>query len=125
MAEYQFPANPVLNEVYDKYTWNGSEWILTPSSEIFVEEAPADNIPYVRYNLAWISWADARDITAQIADIVDGGDFDAGLSTTGTNTIFDGGDFDLASSVALDSTVLDGGEFLPADDNVIDGGIAT
>ena len=125
MVEYNFPSSPTLNQVYDKYTWNGSEWILTPSSEIYVEEAPADNIPYVRYNLAWITWAAARDIVAQIADIIDGGDFDSGLSATGTNTIFDGGNFELGTSVAFDSEILDGGLFVPAEDNIIDGGLAT
>ena len=125
MAQLQFPANPTLNQVYEQYTWNGSEWIITPSSTSFVEEAPADNIPYVRYNLAWISWAQARDITAQLADIVDGGDADSGLSTTATNTVFDGGDADLVSSVAFDSAILEGGVAEPESDNIIDGGLAT
>jgi hypothetical protein len=125
MAQLQFPANPALDEVYEQYTWNGSEWVLTSSATSFVEEAPADNTPYVRYNLSWISWADARDITAQLADIIDGGDFDSGLSETANNTIFDGGDFDLGTSVAFDSEIIDGGLFVPAEDNIIDGGLAT
>ena len=125
MAAFQFPANPTPGQVYEQYTYNGSEWVLTSSTITFVEEAPADNVPYVRYNLAWISWADARDITAQLADIVDGGDADSGLSTTSTNTIFDGGDADLVSSVAIDSTILEGGVAEPESDNIIDGGLAT
>ena len=67
----------------------------------------------------------ARDITAQLADIVDGGDADSGLSATATNTIFDGGDADLVSSVAFDSAILEGGVAEPESDNIIDGGLAT
>lgn len=90
-----------------------------------ISDAPADNVPYVRYNNTWISWAEARDITAQLADIVDGGDFDQNLSATSTNTIYDGGDFQAGTSVATDQEVIDGGEFTPEQDTILDGGIAT
>lgn len=90
-----------------------------------ISDAPSDNTPYVRYNGTWITWAEARDITAQLADIVDGGDFDQDLSFTGTTTTFDGGDFQAGTTAASDQEVLDGGDFVPEDDLVLDGGLAT
>lgn len=90
-----------------------------------ITDAPSDNTPYVRYNGTWITWAEARDITAQLADIVDGGDFDQDLSFTGTTTTFDGGDFQAGTTAASDQEVLDGGDFVPEDDLVLDGGLAT
>ena len=79
----------------------------------------------MRYNGTWITWAEARDITAQLADIVDGGDFDQDLSFTGTSTTFDGGDFQAGTGAAIDQEVLEGGVFTPEDDLVLDGGLAT
>lgn len=90
-----------------------------------ISDAPSNNTPYVRYNGTWITWAEARDITAQLADIIDGGDFDQDLSFTGTTTTFDGGDFQAGTTAASDQEVLDGGDFVPEDDLVLDGGLAT
>ena len=119
-------------------TWDGDRWTNLFVPQVFntgrgsegsggggISDAPANNVPYVRYNNTWISWAEARDITAQLADIVDGGDFDQNLSTTSTNTIYDGGDFEAGTSTATDQEVIDGGEFTPEQDTILDGGIAT
>lgn len=90
-----------------------------------ISDAPADNLPYVRYNNTWIDLQAGLDIIAGIADIVDGGDADQVLSTTDDSTTYDGGDAETATSVAADSAVLDGG-LAEADVNtVLDGGLAT
>ena len=29
---FNFPSNPTSGDVYDKYTWNGTTWAITPTS---------------------------------------------------------------------------------------------
>lgn len=90
-----------------------------------LEDAPADNMPYVRYNNTWIDLQAALDILEGIAEITDGGDFSQNTSSTNNSQVFDGGDYTLVTSSATDSAVLDGGFYEAAIDTILDGGLAT
>ena len=54
---YQFPSNPSPGDLYDKYVWNGSEWILVSQGGGGggggIPEAPIDGAQYGRQNAAW------------------------------------------------------------------------
>lgn len=52
---YQFPSNPTAGDTYDKFTWSGAAWTITPtglSGDITDLNGPtgADGVPSA-YNL--------------------------------------------------------------------------
>ena len=116
---FQFPSNPSPGDTYDKYSWNGSEWILTDQGGGGgggIEEAPIDGQQYARQNAAWSvisatggieeapqdnrfyvringTWTDLAAALFELDNqVIDGGDFLTGLSQ-GDNEIISGGNF--------------------------------
>ena len=65
---FDFPANPIADQEYVDtatgvvYVWNSYAWTrkggsvtsTPPSTDVWVEEAPEDSVPYARRNKAWV-----------------------------------------------------------------------
>ena len=133
----QFPKNPQAGDKYNKYIWNGSEWIILEQDggggggveeapidgqqyarqdaswtlldipESGIEEAPNDGGYYVRHEEQWVP-QDLLPFKAYRLN-ADGGDFDISFST-GAFLSLDSGDFDAGTADGINYSV-EGGDF--------------
>ena len=130
MAEFQFPANPTLNQQYLKWTWNGTSWVLSTQGDSIGDLSDVDitTIPPTENQLlVWntVNWVpiSLNDI-GTAADLRDGGDFSQNTTSSISSQVYDGSDYSTLTTAAIDSAVLDGGLFVGISDTIFDGGLA-
>ena len=127
---FDFPANPTNGQTYEGYTWNGSNWVLTPaadpldfSSRSIVTDFDGDELFLLNVTQDAGVTYDPRAILASNVFAPSNSDFyvqqnlewvDLGTALTEVGflaDIIDGGDFDLTIALGSDNDVFDGGDF--------------
>lgn len=127
---FDFPANPAVGQTYEEYTWNGSNWVISPapdpldfSDRSIVTDWDGDELLLLNVTDDAGATYNPRAILASNVFAPSNSDFyvqqnlewvDLGTALTQVGflaDIIDGGDFQLTIALGSDNDVFDGGDF--------------